>query len=205
MAAFAQWLTGVLGEGHSTLTAAPTLTVAERPAVETLLRDAYCTLQREVAGPPIPFDLRLALRCVGLLAGACWHLSALPPDAPLPPAGLGEPLTAGDHLTGDLLLRYLVSVRKRASLRGPADPLAEWCERILRAWPLSGVSMGCRAGPTTPLTFDAHPGLRMLYAERLAAHPEPAWVPPPGSLTEFVERAFAEVGRVIPALPESVA
>ena len=205
MAAFAQWLTGVLGEGHSTLTEAPTLTAAERPAVEAMVRDAYATLQREVAGPPIPLDLGLALRWVELLAEACWHLSALPPESPLPSADLGDPATAGDHLTGDLLLRYLVSVRKRASLRGPADPLAEWCGGILRAWPLSGVSMGCRAGPTTALTFDAHPGLWMLYAERLAAHPKPAWVPPPGPLTEYVERAFAEVGRVIPALPESVA
>jgi len=205
MAAFTQWLTGVLTEGHSTQTAAPRLTAAERPAVEPLLRDAFGTLQREVAGPPIPFDLGLALRGAELLAEVCWHLTALPPESPLPPADLGEPRTATDHLTGDLVLRFLVSVRRRASLRGPTDPLAAWCEKILRAWPLSGVSMNCRARPTTPLTFDAHPGLRMLYAERLAAHPEPAWVPPPGPLIEYVERAFAEAGRVIPALPESVA
>ena len=205
MAAFTHWLTGVLGEGHSTLGAAPTPTDAERPEVVALLREAYATLQREVAGPPVPLNLPLALRTVRLLADACWHLSALPAESPLPSNDLGEPATAGDHLTGDLLLRFLVSVRRRASLRGPADPLAGWCEGILRAWPLSGVSMGCRAGPTTPLTFGGHPGLLMLYAERLAAHPEPAWVPPPGPLTESVERAFAEAGRVIPALPESAA
>ena len=205
MPAFTLWLTGVLGEGHSTLTAAPAPANAERPAVESLLRSAYDTLRLEVAGPPIPINLPLALGCAGLLADACWHLSALTADAPLPAGDLGEPATASDHLTGDLLLRLLVSVRRRATLRGPADPLAEWCERILRAWPLSGVSMGCRAGPTTPLTFDGHAGLQMLYAERLVANPEPAWVPPRSPLTEYVERAFAEAGRVIPALPESAA
>ena len=205
MATITQWLTGVLCEGHSTQTAAPTLSAEERPAVELLLRDAFATLQREVAGPPVAFDSTLALRCLRVLAEACWHLTALPPESPLPPNDLGEPTTAGDHLTGDLLLRFLVSVRKRAGLRGPADPLGEWCEGILRAWPLSGVSLGCRDGPTTPLTFDAHPGLMLLYAERLAARPEPAWVPPPGPLTEYVERAFAEADRVIPVLPESVA
>lgn len=204
MAAFTDWLAGVLGEGHSTQTVAPALGAADQPAVEAILRNAYESLRREVAGPPIAYDAALALRCARLLAVACWHLSALTPDSPLPES-LSVPATAGDHLTGDLLLRFLVSVRKRASLRGPADPLGEWCEGILRAWPLSGVSMGCRDGPTTPLAFDAHPGLLTLYAERLAAHPEPAWVPPPGLLTEYVERAFAEAGRVIPVLPESVA
>jgi hypothetical protein len=205
MAAFTQWLAGVLSEGHSTQTVAPELTVAERPAVESLLRDAYATLRREVAGPPIPFDLELAVRIARLLADACWHLSALPPETPLPSHALTPPASASEHLTGDLLLRFLVSVRKRASLRGPADPLAIWCESFLRAWPLSGVSMHCRDGPTTALAFDGHPGLAMLYAERLAAHPEPAWVPPSGAVSDFVERAFAELGRVIPVLPESVA
>lgn len=205
MAAFTHWLTGVIAEGHSTLTAAPVLTPAEHPEVERLLRDAHARLLREVAGPPIPFDLDLAVRIARLLADACWHLSALPPETPVPSHTLAPPASASEHLTGDLLLRFLVSVRKRATLRGPADPLAVWCESLLRAWPLSGVSMQCRDGPTTPLTFDGHPGLAMLYAERLAAHPEPAWVPPAGAVSDAVERAFAELGRVIPVLPESVA
>ena len=205
MAAFTHWLTSVLTEGHSTLTAAPALTPAERPAVERLLRAAYARLQCEVAGPPIPFDLDLAVRIARLLADACWHLAALPPETPLPSHTLATPASASEHFTGDLLLRFLVSVRKRATLRGPADPLANWCKSFLRAWPLSGVSMHCRDGPTTPLTFDGHPGLAMLYAERLAAHPEPEWVPPSGAVSDAVERAFAELGRVIPVLPESVA
>lgn len=205
MAAFTQWLTGVLAEGHSTQTAAPTLAPTERPAVERLVRDAFTVLQREVAGPPIPLNLDLAVGVTRLLADACWHLTALPPADPLPAADLGGPATASDHLSADLLLRYLVSVRHRAGLRGPADPLAAWCEAVLRTWPLSGVSMGCRAGPTTPLTFDRHPGLLALYAERLAARPEPSWVPTAGTMTEYVERAFAEVGRPAPAPPESAA
>ncbi len=205
MAAFTHWLTGVLTEGHSTLTAAPVLAPAELPAVVRLLRDSYARLQREVAGPPVPFDLDLALKLARLLADACWHLSALPPETPLPADTLAPPASASEHLTGDLLLRFLVSVRKRASLRGPADPLAVWCESFLRAWPLSGVSMDCRDGPTTPLTFAGHAGLAMLYAERLAAHPEPAWVPSAGAVLDAVERAFAELGRVTPVLPESVA
>ena len=205
MAAFTHWLTGVLTEGHSTLTTAPVLAPAELPAVERLLRDAYARLQREVAGPPVPLDLDLAVRIARLLADACWHLSALPPESPLPEHTLAPPATASEHLSGDLLLRFLVSVRRRATLRGPADPLAIWCESFLRAWPLSGVSMHCRDGPPTPPTFDGHPGLAMLYAERLSAHPEPAWVPPAGGVADAVERAFGELGRVVPVLPESVA
>ncbi len=139
MAAFTHWLTGVLAEGHSTLTAAPVLAPAERPAVERLLRDAYARLQREVAGPSIPFDLDLAVRIARLLADACWHLAALPPETPVPSHTLTPSASAFEHFTGDLLLRFLVSVRLRATLRGPADPLAIWCESFLRAWPHSGV------------------------------------------------------------------
>jgi hypothetical protein len=32
-------------------------------------------------------------------------------------------------------------------------------------------------GPLTPTDFGEHPGLLLLYAERLAAHRKAAWVP----------------------------
>lgn len=205
MAAFTSWLTGVLAEGHSTLRSSPALTKAERPEVERLLTDAYDVLQREVAGPTIPFDFTVALRSAERLADACWHLAALPADAPLPERHIGEPASPSDHLSADLMLRFLVSVRRRAALRGPSDSLAAWCDTVLRAWPLSGGLAGGRGGPTTPVNFGGHPGLLTLYAERLAARPEPAWVPPLGAAYEYVERAFAEAGRVIPVIPEAVA
>jgi hypothetical protein len=52
--------------------------------------------------------------------------------------------------------------------------------------------------------FDGHSGLRLLYAERLAEHWKPAWLPQgPGS--EYVKWVFQESGRQVPVLPGGLA
>ncbi len=59
--------------------------------------------------------------------------------------------------------------------------------------------MDLDAEPLGPLDFAGHPGLQLLYAERLAAAPRAAWVPPAGPAREWAERAFHERGRPLPA------
>src|SRR5436190_1084973 len=59
------------------------------------------------------------------------------------------------------------------------------------------------AGPAVPFDPEAppgfgHPGLDLLYAERLADRPHPAWVPPPGPARDQVERVFARLGKPVP-------
>ena len=58
-----------------------------------------------------------------------------------------------------------------------------------------------------PPTFGGHPGLQLLYAERLAGVGRPGWVPPSGPAREWVERVHSERGRPLPAaiptLPEA--
>ena len=55
-------------------------------------------------------------------------------------------------------------------------------------------------GPQMPVELGGHPGLLLLYAERLAEHPRPAWVPR-GPALPYVEMGLAERGLRLPALP----
>jgi hypothetical protein len=52
---------------------------------------------------------------------------------------------------------------------------------LLRRWPLSGALSDVDGAPIGPTDFDGHPGLLLLYAERLDGHDRPAWRPGPSS------------------------
>ena len=70
-------------------------------------------------------------------------------------------------------------------------------EEVLCQWPLTGVLSDMEQGPTALDLYD-HPGLMLLYAERLKAKEKPAWVPV-GRTYEYVEMVFQEAG--IPVTP----
>ena len=76
------------------------------------------------------------------------------------------------------MLRYLPQVLKRARGLDPSDPLIGLLEDVLRRWPLSGVLSDVTEPPLGSLEFERHPGLLLLYAERLAANDRRAWRPP---------------------------
>ena len=88
-----------------------------------------------------------------------------------------EPPTPAHHLSADLTLRYLPQVLNRARGLDPTDPLIGLLEDVLRRWPLSGVLSDVAEAPLGSLEFGGHPGLLLLYAERLAANDRPAWRP----------------------------
>jgi hypothetical protein len=75
---------------------------------------------------------------------------------------------------------------------------------LLRRWPLTGVLADLEDGPLAPVELGGHPGLLLLYAERLAESPRPAWVPR-GPALPFVEMVFAERGLRVPAPPPPTA
>src|SRR5207253_6819460 len=104
------------------------------------------------------------------------------------------PPSAAQHLSADLVLRYLPQVYHRARAFAPDDALTQALAAALRQWPLSGVLADLEEGPLTPVDFHGHPGLQLLYAERLARHEKPAWVPG-GRGFEVVELVLAERGR----------
>jgi hypothetical protein len=142
-----------------------------------------------VAGPPIPFDAETALTASEVVRQACWFLVHHgEPEAELDGSLRmhGTPTMAAQHLSADLLLRYVPQIYQRARAHAPTDRLTILLERALRQWPLSGVLADVEEAPTTPLDFGGHPGLMLLYAERLARHKKPAWVPA-GRPFEYVE------------------
>jgi hypothetical protein len=57
---------------------------------------------------------------------------------------------------------------------------------------LSGVLSDVEEEPLTSLDLGGHPGLRLLYAERLARNRKPAWFPPEGPAREYVELVLGD-------------
>jgi hypothetical protein len=200
MPPFPDWLSQVLAGGASVQEHAPVLTAAERPRAVALLRAAFADHALDVAGPPLPFDEDAAVGAALLLAQACWCLVGN--DDARPALRLDVPHSPPAALSADVALRFLPAVHRRARLRDPEGELVREIERILRAWPLSGVLADLSAGPATPPEFGGHAGLQLLYAERLAATGRPSWVPPPGPARDRAERVCLERGKPLPTPPK---
>jgi hypothetical protein len=201
MPPFPDWLTRVLAHGESVQEEPPALTVVERPAILEVLRTAFEDHILDVAGPPVPFAPDAALGAAVVLARACWLLVGAEPGEPAALSVGAKPASPAAHLSADVCLRLLPAAYRRARLRDHTGGLAVELERLLREWPLSGVLADLDGSPTTPPTFDGHPGLQQLYAERLALTGRPGWVPESGPAREWVERVYQERGKPVPAPP----
>jgi hypothetical protein len=200
MASFVDFLDRLLSEGTVVLRAPTRVEANELQSAERVLADAYEDHRLDIAGPPIAFDASAALSAAEQLWVACWFLlhRGDPPDEiekrlPLLPS----PVTAAQHLSTDLVLRFAPKVQRRARKADPADPLARRLEQLLRCHPLSGVLADIEEGPLEPIRLADHGGLQLLYAERLAEKVRPAWVPA-GPALGYVEMVFAERGLSVP-------
>ena len=200
MTPFRNWLDRVLTRGESVQETAPALPPDERPSVEALLRTAFDAHALDVAGPPLAFDPAAAHAAAGLLARACWLLVGTG-EADSVSLALNTPHSTAAHLSADVTLRFLPAVHRRARLRDPDGALVAGIERVLRAWPLSGALADLDGSPTTPPDFAGHPGLQILYAERLAGSGRAGWVPSAEPARGWAERVHAELGRPLPARP----
>jgi hypothetical protein len=174
------FLTRLFAEGHVVFHGPPTDDGADDPAATAELVKAFRIVQLELAGDPIPFDPKMALAAARLLRRACWALvnreerpEALARRLAMPQ----PPRTPVQHLSADLTFRYLPQVYRRARGLDPADVLTTSLNALLRQWPLSGALAGLDEGPDPEPDFSGHPGLLMLYAERVAHHDRPAWQP----------------------------
>jgi hypothetical protein len=201
MTSLTEFLRRLFVDGSAILRARPRLEPGERRAVLPLLRRAYADYRLDIAGPAVDFDAETALAAAVLLSQACWFLvSRTEPAEELERclALPGPPASPAQHLSADLTLRYLPQVHGRARALAPDDRLAVLLATVLRQWPLSGVLAQVEDEPLTPPEFGGHPGLLLLYAERLARTEKPAWVPR-GRALEYVELVFAELGKRPPA------
>jgi hypothetical protein len=196
MSPFATFLDRAFTHGEAVLTGPLPSPAGDRDAL-AILAGAYESFALSIAGPPVPFDPPAAVAAAGLLANACWFLldRSAPPETVAREVALpNKPHSAAQHLSADLTLRLLPAVLRRARAVAADDPLAVALTGVLRAWPLSGVLADLDAGPDEPPDFDGHPGLRLLYAERLAGRDRPAWRPAP-AVANYLELVTAEARR----------
>lgn len=203
MSSFQQWLARVLLHGESVQERPPALEAQERGAVLEELRTAFGRHALEVAGPAVAFHPEASLGSAVVLARACWSLASGEGEERLRLKVGCEPASASAHLSADVVLRFLPTVYRRARARDAAGRLTAELERLLRAWPLSGVLADLDGGPTTPLDFQGHPGLQLLYAERLATVGRAGWVPNAGAARDWAERVYHERKAPVPVLVES--
>ena len=195
MSPLARFFHGLLREGAVHLHEAPDARFPKNAELDEVLRRAYADYCLDIAGPPLAIDETTALAAAHVVHQACWALvsQALSVDdleerLQMP----GPPRNPAQHLSADLLLRFLPQVHRRARARDETDSLVKIVEKVLRQWPLSGVLADLEDGPETALDFGRHGGLMLLYAERLACHEKPAWFPD-GDARAYVELVWTQL------------
>jgi hypothetical protein len=205
MTEFAIFLNEALFEGRVSLHAPPP--PAGDADAGKVLRQAHEAQMLALAGPPLIFDERTALAAALLFAHAGWYFLNPGLAIEAPEKTLGMPLAPTKpehHLSADLALRFLPALLRRAEALQQEDVLPLALQRVLRQWPLSGVLSDIAEPPLTSVDFGTHPGLNFLYAERLAKHERPGWLPQ-GRGMQYVELVWEQLGKdvsVLPALQE---
>jgi hypothetical protein len=202
MATLGDFLQTLFEEGRIVLKGRPEPSEADRPAALRVLEAAFDLHRLDVAGPPIPFDARSALAAAELVRQSGWFLvnrSETVREMERSLAMPRPPRSAAEHLSADVTFRFLPQVERRARSIAPGDRLANFLADLLRTWPLSGVLSDLEEGPKDVGELGGHPGLWMLYAERLARDEKPAWMPR-GAPRGHVELVFAGLGKSRSAL-----
>jgi MoxR-vWA-beta-propeller ternary system domain bpX4 len=150
------------------------------PPAVAFLTEAFKIHSGAVAGPLIAFDSETASAAAEFLRQSSWALvnhDERMADLEKRLNVLGSPRTPSQHLSADLTLRYLPQVLRRARGLNPDDPLVERVAKLLRRWPLTGVLSDIEEAPIAPVDLGSHPGLLLLYAERLTKNDRPGWRP----------------------------
>ncbi len=205
MIAYHDFLTQLLDHGRIVFCSATAPRDRPSPRAISILANAFELRCLSVAGPDISFDLEVACAAAELVRQAAWSLVCHDDRVADLEKRLTMPLnpsTPSHHLSADLLLRYLPQFVRRARGFDPSDPLIGLLATILRKWPLSGVLSDVREGPTVRPDFSGHPGLLLLYAERLIGNDRPSWRPAaPSKAWDYYELALEEHGQSQPAAP----
>ena len=196
MSGFADFLTGLLDHGRIVFRSAKAPRDGPDHRALAVLADRFEVLSLSVAGERIPLDVGSACAAAEVVRQSSWALvrrEERVADLKRRLTLTIEPRTASQHLSVDLVLRYLPQVLKRARNLDSSDPMIDLLGDILRRSPLSGVLSDVEDGPRRSLDFGGHAGLLMLYGERLAGNDRAGWRPEPSTPAwEYYEWALQE-------------
>jgi MoxR-vWA-beta-propeller ternary system domain bpX4 len=193
----------ILLNGEAVFHEKPAFPKEERRPIQELLEGAYARYRLDVAGRPLSFDAEAGMEAARFLTFACWALVGDDPPTVTEKQLRFEMQPAGpqEHLSADLSLRFLPTVHRRIRTRPPDDLLHHTVANVLRRWPLSGALSDVAEPPTGDFHFQNHPGLQLLYAERLAAHLRSTWIPQTGPAREVLELVLQQQGKLLPVEP----
>lgn len=152
--------------------------------VLTVLSEAFQAHRIHLADSPIGFDQAVAKVSASLLHRACWFLVDLSEQMMRRLFLDKVQPNASEHLSADVVFRFLPQIRHRTMATAPDDRLETIVSEVLRLWPLSGVPKG---RPDDISARGGHPGLWLLFAERLFAHRRNFWMTPPGPIRDRVD------------------
>jgi hypothetical protein len=201
MAAFANFLRDMLGEGRLVLSAAPN--ARQDRMAGAVLAKAWESYSLGLAGPLLTLDEEVATAAGRLMQLAAWYylnpgFTVKTPEKlfrmPMKPA------SPQHHASADLVLRHLPALYRRTHALMPTDVLPQMLRETLLEWPLSGVLSDIADAPATAPDFGNHAGVNFLYAERLARHERSTWFPS-GLGMQYVELVWHESGRDTELLP----
>lgn len=206
MTSLCNFLEKLFHEGRIRFRSRPVPSRAERSQAGDYLRRVFEEECLELAGPLLRFEPSSACWAAEWTRQACWFLvnrTEMPQELD---RLLKVPERAGSpeqQLAADLTFRYLPLVHRRARALASDDLLTLRLAELFRRWPLSGVLSDLLDPPLTPLDWRGHPGLSLLYAERLARNNKPGWAPPPGS--DLADRFALVLDRLAVSGPARVA
>jgi hypothetical protein len=197
------FLRELLEEGAVALRAPPVADPAESREARYWLAEIYADYRLDVAGPPLEFVAEHAQVAAEFLWQACWCLVRRDLETELIERHLKFPLkpqAPAQHLSVDLLFRFLPQLHRRSRALSKDDILTRRLEEVLSQWPLSGVLSDFTLAPAGDLEFGGHSGLQLLYAERFRRHQRPEWQPQ-GRTGEYLELVCLEYGEKAQGLP----
>ena len=191
MGSLDRFLAGLLDEGRAVLRDPPeiSLTHADRDEATPRLAAAYATHALDVAGPPIPFRPEVAAEVAHWFQWVCWFVVDHNAPAEMTATALTlrlRPVSASDHLSADLILRFVPPLRRRLAARADGDVLPGLIEGVVRSWPLSYALLNRDGPPPDPGALGDHPGLWLLCAERLQQSARPGLALPTGPVADRV-------------------
>jgi hypothetical protein len=201
-APFQEFLTQIFDQGAIVFRSATPPRDRPTASAVAFLAQAFESHSIAVAGPRIAFDAEVACAAAEFVRQASWALVNREDrvrDLKKRLKMTGSPDTPSQHLSADLTFRHLPQVLRRARGLDPSDPLVDLVAGVLKRWPLSGVISDLAEGPLVPLVFGGHPGLLLLYAERLIGNDRPAWRPvKKGPAWDYYELVLQERGQSTP-------